>query len=199
MERAGPTGPADRGGEHRTRAAHRDPAAGPRSSVPVPVDRGGSERPLSAGTFGAHGRTRRRRRRTRPRCRLRIDLEHPGPLGHSELERVRPQNYWTERVLRRSPTHQLAEVAAGRHERLDGSGHHRGLRVHDLSTVARLPAAADVFAAMTEPPAPTRAQTQRGRRHLSAEAARAEYLCGLTEREVHGLRLAARGHGLLPG
>ncbi|MFE5283913.1 hypothetical protein ACFRAQ_02935 [Nocardia sp. NPDC056611] len=62
------------------------------------------------------------------------------------------------------PPHQLAEVAAGRHERLDGSAHHRGLRVHDLFTVARLPEAADVLAAITEPPAPTRAQTQRGRR-----------------------------------
>lgn len=142
--------------------------------------------------------------------------DRPGPLGTGDWERVRLHSYWTDRVLRRCPSlTDLAEVAAGHHERLDGSGYHRGVRVHDLSLSARLLAAADVFAAMTEPrpyrPAhkPSEAAAQ-----LSAEAAagrldrdacaavveaaglrppRTEYPCGLTEREVDVLRLAARG------
>ncbi|MFE3799714.1 HD domain-containing phosphohydrolase [Nocardia tengchongensis] len=109
----------------------------------------------------------------------------------------------------------LAEIAAGHHERLDGSGYHRGVRVHDQSAAARLLAAADVFAAMTEA-RPHRPAHKPGEAaaHLSAEAAagrldrdacaavveaaglrppRAEYPCGLTEREVGVLRLAAAG------
>ncbi|MGV9612140.1 HD-GYP domain-containing protein [Nocardia xishanensis] len=45
----------------------------------------------------------------------------------------------------------LREIAAGHHERLDGSGYHRGVGGHDQSKSARILAAADVFAALTEP------------------------------------------------
>ncbi|APA95831.1 HD domain-containing phosphohydrolase [Nocardia seriolae] len=142
--------------------------------------------------------------------------DHPGPVGPGDWERIRLHSYWTERVLRRCPSlTDLAEVAAGHHERLDGSGYHRGVRTHDLSPAARLLAAADVFAAMTEarPYRPAHKPSEAAA-HLSAEAAagrldreacaavveaaglrppRAEYPCGLTEREVDVLRLAARG------
>ncbi|MFC9998727.1 HD domain-containing phosphohydrolase [Nocardia sp. NPDC127526] len=142
--------------------------------------------------------------------------DRPGPLGPGDWERVRLHSYWTDRVLRRCPSlADLAEVASGHHERLDGSGYHRGVRVHDLSPGARLLAAADVFAAMTEPrPHRPAHKPSEAAAHLSAEAAagrldrdacaavveaaglrpaRAEYPCGLTEREVDVLRLAARG------
>ncbi|MGW4249542.1 HD-GYP domain-containing protein, partial [Nocardia sp. NPDC004722] len=77
--------------------------------------------------------------------------DHPGPVGIGDWERIRLHSYWTDRVLRRCPgLADLAEVAAGHHERLDGSGYHRGVRAHDQSPAARLLAAADVFDAMTE-------------------------------------------------
>ncbi|QLY32668.1 HD domain-containing phosphohydrolase [Nocardia huaxiensis] len=142
--------------------------------------------------------------------------DRPGPLGAGDWERVRLHSYWTDRVLRRCPSlTDLAEIAAGHHERLDGSGYHRGVRVHDLSPSARILAAADVFAAMTEerPHRPAHKPSEAAAQ-LSAEAAagrldrdacsavveaaglrkpRTEYPCGLTEREVDVLRLAARG------
>ncbi|MEV0298762.1 HD domain-containing phosphohydrolase [Nocardia sp. NPDC050710] len=142
--------------------------------------------------------------------------DRPGPLSLGDWERVRLHSYWTDRVLRRCPgLTDLAEVAAGHHERLDGSGYHRGVRVHDLPLPSRLLAAADVFAAMTEPrPYRPAADLGTAAAALTAEAAagrldrdacaavieaaglrppRAEWPCGLTDREVEVLRLAARG------
>ncbi|MEV5833934.1 HD domain-containing phosphohydrolase [Nocardia sp. NPDC052112] len=142
--------------------------------------------------------------------------DRPGPLGAGDWERVRLHSYWTDRVLRRCPgLTDLADVAAGHHERLDGSGYHRGVRVHDLPPTARLLAAADVFAAMTEPrPYRPAAEPSEAAAQLTAEAAagtldrdacaavieaaglrppRTEWPSGLTDREVDVLRLAARG------
>ena len=142
--------------------------------------------------------------------------DRPGPLGPADWERVRLHAYWTDRVLRRCPgLADLADTAAGHHERLDGTGYHRGVRAPDLSIPARLLAAADVFAALTEQrpyrPAVAAADAARqldeevaaGRLDREASAAvveaaglprpRAEWPCGLTDREVEVLRLAARG------
>ena len=44
---------------------------------------------------------------------------------------------------------ELAETAASHHEKLDGSGYHRGLRGDQLSPPARLLVVADMFEAMT--------------------------------------------------
>ncbi|WP_024800096.1 HD domain-containing phosphohydrolase [Nocardia sp. BMG51109] len=142
--------------------------------------------------------------------------DRPGPLGSGEWERVRLHTYWTERVLQRCPgLADLADIAAGHHERLDGSGYHRGISGRDSSKQARILAAADVFAALTEPrpyrpahaPADAAdelmAAAKAGRLDREACAAvveagglrkpRADLPCGLTEREVEVLRLAARG------
>jgi DNA-binding CsgD family transcriptional regulator len=142
--------------------------------------------------------------------------DRPGRLGAADVERVRLHSYWTERVLRRcSGLAVLADVAAGHHERCDGSGYHRGVRAGDLPVVARLLAAADVLAALTEP-RPYRAALDRdaAARVLGREVAagaldadacdavlsgaglprpRRSWPCGLTDREVEVLRLAARG------
>ena len=55
--------------------------------------------------------------------------DKPGALSDGERERVRLHPYYTERVLERSPTlAPLALLAGSHHERLDGSGYHRGAR-----------------------------------------------------------------------
>jgi HD-GYP domain-containing protein (c-di-GMP phosphodiesterase class II) len=144
--------------------------------------------------------------------------EKGGRLSDDEWERVRLHPYFTERVLCRSAV--LAgpgALAALHHERLDGSGYHRGLPASMLGPAGRILAAADVYHAMTEPrphrPAYTAEQAAQelerevraGR--IDAEAANAvltaaghsvrrsrrSWPAGLSEREVDVLRLLARG------
>ena len=91
--------------------------------------------------------------------------EKPGPLTSGEWEQVRLHSYHTERLLARIPAFsELARTAASDHERLDGSGYHRGVGAAQLSPVARVLAAADVWCAMTEPRAhrPVRARERSG-------------------------------------
>ncbi|MEU2039276.1 HD domain-containing phosphohydrolase [Nocardia niwae] len=135
-----------------------------------------------------------------------------GPLGPRDRERVRLHSYWTERILRRCPgLASLADLAAGHHERLDGSGYPRGRR--DAAPGARLLAAADVFAACTEArPYRPAARPAEAAAHLGAEVAAGRLdgeACAaviaaaegrsrpeghdLTELEIDVLRLAARG------
>ena len=140
--------------------------------------------------------------------------DRAGPLGPADTERVRLHAYWTARILERVPGLQhLAELAASHHERCDGSGYHRGSR--ELGVGARLLAAADVFAALTEE-RPYRAamstaeaaavlagEVAAGRLDREACAAvvegaglprpRAAWPAGLSDREVEVLRLAAKG------
>ena len=53
--------------------------------------------------------------------------EKPGPLTSGEWEQVRLHSYHSERLLARIPAFaELARTAASDHERLDGSGYHRG-------------------------------------------------------------------------
>jgi HD-GYP domain-containing protein (c-di-GMP phosphodiesterase class II) len=77
--------------------------------------------------------------------------EKPGPLTSVEWEQVRLHPYYSERIL--SSSQELAPMAAiagMHHERLDGSGYHRGCRAGELNLSARILAAADAFQAMTE-------------------------------------------------
>jgi HD-GYP domain-containing protein (c-di-GMP phosphodiesterase class II) len=142
--------------------------------------------------------------------------QKPGPLTPDEWEQVRLHPYHTERVLSRSPfLSALAPVAGAHHERLDGSGYHRGSAGAELSLPARLLAAADVYHAMTEARPhrdalpPERAVEELGREagagRLDAgavaaviEAAghrvpRLERPAGLTEREIEVVAMLARG------
>jgi HD-GYP domain-containing protein (c-di-GMP phosphodiesterase class II) len=74
------------------------------------------------------------------------------PLTPDDWERVRLHAYHSERVLTRSPfLAALGPVATFHHERLDGSGYHRGAAAAALARPARLLAAADAYHAMTEP------------------------------------------------
>ena len=78
-------------------------------------------------------------------------LARPGQLTAAEWERIRLHPYMTERVFAGSPAlAPAARLAATHHERLDGSGYHRGLGASEQSGPARILAAANAFAAMTE-------------------------------------------------
>jgi HD-GYP domain-containing protein (c-di-GMP phosphodiesterase class II) len=139
-----------------------------------------------------------------------------GPLSAHEWEQVRLHPYHTERVLSPSPfLGELAPIASAHHERLDGSGYHRGVAGAELSMPARLLAVADAYCAMTEPRpyrqalAPAQAAEQlgteanAGRLDPDAVAAvveaagqrvpRIERPAGLTEREAEVVGLLARG------
>ena len=77
--------------------------------------------------------------------------EKPGPLTGSEWEQVRMHPYHSERILATSRTLEpLASLAGMHHERLDGSGYHRGCPARDIPPAARVLAAADAFQAMTQ-------------------------------------------------
>jgi HD-GYP domain-containing protein (c-di-GMP phosphodiesterase class II) len=145
----------------------------------------------------------------------------PGPLSEHEWERVRLHTYYTERILARpAALARLGALAALHHERLDGSGYHRGARASDLTPAARILAAADAYHAMIEPRphrparAPEAAATtlrdeaRAGRLdraavdgvlaaggHRPRETRRA-LTAGLSEREVEVLRLIARGQSM---
>lgn len=78
--------------------------------------------------------------------------QKPAPLTPDEWERVRLHAYHGERALGRSPfLSGLLGVASSHHERLDGSGYHRGSTAAILPPASRLLAAADMYQALTEP------------------------------------------------
>lgn len=78
--------------------------------------------------------------------------EKTTPLSRDEYEQVRLHPYHTERILSQSPFFRpLGDIARDHHERLDGSGYHRGVEAPSLRRPARLLAAADTFQAMIEP------------------------------------------------
>lgn len=141
-----------------------------------------------------------------------------GPLTDEEWEQVRLHSYYTERVLSRPDAlARLGSLAAGHHERLDGSGYHRHIPGTLLSEGARLLAAADSYHAMIAArphrPASTpevatatlRDEVRQGRLDGDAvnavlaaaghnvQVAKRVWPAGLSEREVEVLRLVARG------
>jgi HD-GYP domain-containing protein (c-di-GMP phosphodiesterase class II) len=147
--------------------------------------------------------------------------EKPGPLSERDWEAVRLHPYYTERILARpSLLAALGGLASLHHERLDGSGYHRGAPGSMLSPGARILAAADAYQAMTEPrphrpvqrpeqaAEELRREVRAGRLDdatvnavLSAAGHRVRRtlraaVAGLSEREIEVLRLLARGHSM---
>ncbi len=139
-----------------------------------------------------------------------------GPLTAGDWERVRLHAYHTERILSHSAfLRALAPVATAHHERLDGSGYHRGADASGLTPAARLLAAVDAYHAMTEPrPHRLALPTAQAANSLSQEARagrldadavaavldavgqpapRVERPAGLTDRESQVIALIARG------
>jgi len=77
--------------------------------------------------------------------------EKPGPLGFGEWERVRLHPHFTERAFAQSTElAPIGRLAGSHHERLDGSGYHRGLRGPALDQATRTLAAADRYGATRE-------------------------------------------------
>ncbi|MGH8894890.1 MAG: HD domain-containing phosphohydrolase, partial [Actinomycetes bacterium] len=77
--------------------------------------------------------------------------DKPGRLSTDEWEQVRLHPYHSERILAgSSELARLAPLVGRHHERLDGSGYHRGATASDLSMPARILAAADTYRTATE-------------------------------------------------
>jgi len=144
--------------------------------------------------------------------------EKPGPLGFGEWERVRLHPHFTERAFAQSPAlAPIGIVAGSHHERLDGSGYHRGTRGSDLDQTARILAASDCYGAMREarpyrpaldaPTAEVELKREADEGRLDREAVDAvlaaaghrvrqrprELPAGLTERELEVLLVLVRG------
>jgi HD-GYP domain-containing protein (c-di-GMP phosphodiesterase class II) len=78
-------------------------------------------------------------------------LDKPGRLTDGEFARIREHPKLTYDILSRvTPFHGIVETAANHHERLDGSGYHRGLTAEDLDLPSRILAVADVYDALTQ-------------------------------------------------
>ncbi len=142
--------------------------------------------------------------------------DKPGPLATDEWEKVRLHPYLTQRILSRCVgLARLSTMASSHHERTDGSGYHTGAVGERLPFEAKLLAAADVMAALTEPrphrdamslDAATdliREEASKGRLDQRAtecviaaaggEATPWTNPDGLTDREVEVLKLISRG------
>jgi HD-GYP domain-containing protein (c-di-GMP phosphodiesterase class II) len=116
-----------------------------------------------------------------------------GALSPDEREQVRLHSYHSERILSRSTRlRELATLAGCHHERLDGSGYHKGLTAAMLPVSARLLAAADVFRALTQPRPHRPAQTEQAAASVLTEEAKAHRLDGDAVAAV----LAAAGESL---
>lgn len=77
--------------------------------------------------------------------------EKPGALGFGEWERVRLHPHYSERAFAQSENlAPIGQMAGAHHERLDGSGYHRGTRGRAIEQAARILAAADGYQAMRE-------------------------------------------------
>ena len=144
--------------------------------------------------------------------------DKPGPLSDGEWEKVRLHPYYSERIAGRvTALDHLATLVGMHHERIDGSGYHRGTARAEIPSAARVLAAADAYQAMTQP-RPHRdalpADRAAGELEVMARAGRldaeavsavlgaaghrvhgvlAAWPAGLTEREVEVLRLICRG------
>jgi DNA-binding CsgD family transcriptional regulator len=144
--------------------------------------------------------------------------EKPDRLNGYEWEQVRLHGYHSERILAGSERlARLVPMVGMHHERLDGSGYHRGSRSADLPMPVRVLAAADAYQAMTQhrPHRPALAPEQAQLRLLDdaragildpdavtavlaaagvdAVVARPEPPAGLSDREVEVLGLVANG------
>jgi HD-GYP domain-containing protein (c-di-GMP phosphodiesterase class II) len=143
----------------------------------------------------------------------------PGPLTTAEWDQVHLHAYHSERVIGSTPALEpMAGIAGMHHERLDGSGYHRGCRRRDIGVTAQVLGCADAFQAMTQHrPHREALEPERARDELLNEARGGRFATdivtavldaahqeppgrrretrpgGLSDREVEVLNLVAQG------
>jgi HD-GYP domain-containing protein (c-di-GMP phosphodiesterase class II) len=144
-------------------------------------------------------------------------LDKPTPPTATEVERLRAASYFTERVLARPKAlARLGAIAGLAHERMDGSGYHRGVGGQAIPLPGRILAAACAFRELVEPRSHRPARTLKeatgviragiaagGFDQAAADAVlaaagaatrrRVAGPAGLTPRELEVLALIARG------
>ena len=77
-------------------------------------------------------------------------LDKPGGLTDAEYAKIKQHPRLTYDILSRvGPFRPIAETAANHHEKLDGSGYHRGIGAEDLDLPSRILAVADIYAALS--------------------------------------------------
>lgn len=114
-----------------------------------------------------------------------------GPLTSAELERVRLHDYYTERMLRRPAVLAgIGAISSAGHERVDGSGYHRGTLGSSMSVLSNLLAAADAYHAVCEdrPHRPAMATNE------ADDQLRTEARSGRFDNAAVDALLAAAGH-----
>jgi HD-GYP domain-containing protein (c-di-GMP phosphodiesterase class II) len=113
------------------------------------------------------------------------------PLTATERAQVELHPWHTEQILGRVPELAgAARVAAQHHERLDGSGYHRGAAAAQLGTAARVLAAADRYCGLVEARPYRAAQPP----DAAAEALRGDVRAGLLDPDAVQALLVAAGH-----
>lgn len=89
-------------------------------------------------------------------------LDKPDRLDPDEIEQIRLHPLYTEQILGRAACFaDIASIAAAHHERMDGSGYHRGVRAGELPLEHRVLAVADMYDALSAD-RPYRAALPRG-------------------------------------
>jgi HD-GYP domain-containing protein (c-di-GMP phosphodiesterase class II) len=117
--------------------------------------------------------------------------DKPGLLSAGEKERMQMHTYYVERIFKRpEPLRRIGVLAAAHHERMDGSGYHRGTAGAMLAVPARIVAAADTYHAMTQPRPHRPAMTPDD----AADTVRAEAARGRLDPVAADAVLAAAGH-----
>ncbi len=77
-------------------------------------------------------------------------LDKPGKLTAEQWQCVKQHPFYTHQILARIPTFQrITEIASAHHEKLDGSGYHRGMSAQHLCQSMRILAVADMYEALT--------------------------------------------------
>lgn len=75
-------------------------------------------------------------------------LEAPRRLNEEEMQIMKQHVENTEKILRGVIDDTVLEIAIRHHEKLDGSGYHRGLSGDELTTLQRIVAVADIISAL---------------------------------------------------